>query len=153
MSWFIKNPFGPDENPVKHLVKLLANEAERAGAQLTDQDREILSKESSPQDPVPEDLKQKAKELITRIFDAEPDEFERDPKSFSDSLQWAGAKSYPNIVAIAEEVLYGRAGTRYPQLQGWRLAKDRMLLIISGVLVVFLMFAIVIAGHFLFGWN
>jgi hypothetical protein len=155
MSWFIKNPFGPDEDPVKHMVELLSAEAEKAGTgtPLSLVDKEILARESSPSDLMPEDLRQKAKELIVRIFEAEPDAVERDPKSFSDSFQWAGDSSYPNIVALAEEVARDISRTAFHPPRGWKLVRDRMQLIGCAVLVVLLMFAIVIGAGFLFGWK
>jgi len=153
MSWFPKSPFAPDEDAAEHMVKLLSTEAEKSGTPLTDLDKEILAKGSSPEQ-VPEDLRRKAKKLITSMYLAEPwDELERDPKSFGNSLQWAGDSSYPNIVALAEEVACEMRGEAFPPFQGWKLAKDRMQLIGCGVLVVLVMFAMVIGAGFLFGWK
>lgn len=153
MSWFAKSPFGPDEDAAEHMVELLSAEAEKSGTPLTDLDKEILSNGSSPEQ-VPGDLRQKAKKLITSLYLAEPwDEFERDPKSFGNSLQWAGDSRYPNIVALAEELAIEMRGTAFSPPQGWRLAKDRLQLIGCGLLVVLLMFAIVIGAGFMFGWK
>src|SRR5882762_7949454 len=102
MSWLTKSPFGRDEDPIQHMVELLSEKAEKDGTPLTDSDRAILVKEKSDVEPVPEDLRQRAKELIARMFVEEPwDEFESDPRSFGSSLQWAGDSSYPNIVSPA----------------------------------------------------
>jgi len=65
---------------------------------------------------MPEDLRQRAKEVIGRIFEGEPwDEFERDPKCFSSSLQWAGDSSNSNVVELACEI--ARPGL---PLHGWK---------------------------------
>src|ERR1700688_2189446 len=154
MSWFIKSPFGRDEDPVEHMVKLLSEKAEKEGTPLTDSDRAILVKERSDVEPVPEELRHRAKELIARMFIEEPwDEFAGDPKSFGSSLQWAGDSGYPNIVSLTEEVACETRGEAFPPFQGWKLAKDRMQLIGCGVLAVLFMFAIVIGAGFLFGWK
>jgi hypothetical protein len=156
MGWFVKSPFKPDEDPVKHLVELLSKEAEKAGSPLTAVDKEILGRESSPLDPVPEDLQQKAKALITRVFEAEPvDEFERGSKSFSSSLLWVGDSHYPNIVALSDEVTRNIGGHSLfsSPLRGWKLLGDRAQLISCAVLAVLLIFAAVIGAGFLFGWK
>jgi hypothetical protein len=97
MSWLIKrSPFGRDEDLLDHMVELLSVEAIKDGVPLTERDREILA----DVEPMPEILRQRAKELIIRIYEAESlDEWDRDPKCFSCSLQWAGDGEYPNIVA------------------------------------------------------
>jgi hypothetical protein len=154
MSWFTKSPFGREEDPVQHMVELLSAKAEKDGTPLTESDRAILVKEISDVEPVPEDLKQRAKALIARMFVEEPwDEFESDSKSFGSSLQWAGDLGYTNIVSLAEEVASEFIGEAFTPLQGWKLAKDRMQLIGCGVLTVLLMFAIGIGASFLFGWK
>jgi hypothetical protein len=153
MSWFIKSPFGRDEDPLHHMVELLSDEAIKDGVPLTERDRELLARENSRLEPMPEVLRQRAKDLITLIFEAEPfDEFERDPKCFSCSLQWAGDGRYPNIVALAEEVACDIARPSAP-LYGWKLVKDNLQLVGCGLLVVLLMFAIVAVTGLLFGWK
>jgi hypothetical protein len=154
MSWFGKSPFGRDEDPVKHMLELLCTEAEKAGTPLTDQDQAILASERSELAPVPDDLRQKTKKLIARMLEAESyDEFEWDPKSFGFSLQWVSDSTYPNLVDLTEEVSGELRGTAYPRPRGWKLYKDRMLLIGSGLLVVFLMLAISSSLSLLFGWK
>jgi hypothetical protein len=150
MSWFFrKSPFGPSEDPVEHVIELLSTQAERAGTPLTASDKEILAREASSHDPVPEDLRQRTKNLVAQIYDSEPwDEFERDQKSFTDSLEWTEPAS-PNIVMIAEEVRCENAGLT-PPLHGWKRVKDGLQLIGCSLLVVLLMFAVVIACGFLF---
>jgi hypothetical protein len=81
MGWFTKSPFSRDGDPVKHMVELLSEKGEICGTPITDSDRAILAKESSEAEPLPEDLKCRAKQLIAQIFKDEPwDEFGGDPK-------------------------------------------------------------------------
>ena len=150
MSWFFrKSPFGLGEDPVEHVIELLSKQAERAGTPLTTSEKEVLAREASSLDPVPEDLRQRTKDLVAQIYDSEPwDEFERDPKSFTDSLEWTEPSS-PNIVVIAEEVRCENARLT-PPLHGWKRVKDGLQLIGCAFLVVLLMFAVVLVCGFLF---
>jgi hypothetical protein len=121
-------------------MEMLADEAMKDGLPLTEADKEILVAESVK--PIPEVLRQRAGHLITRILEREPaDEDERDQKCFSYALQWAADGRYPNIVALGREV----ASDMRPAigLHGWRLLKDRLYLVGCGLLVVFLMMAII----------
>jgi len=152
MSWFGKSPFRRDEDPVEHMIALLSNEAAKLGVPFSDKDREILAEERSDQNPIPEDLRERVKDLIARILHAESDPFETDPKSFGNSIQWADPH-YPNIVALAEEVACELSAEVYPPLRGWARVKDQLQLVGCGCLVVLLMFtAVVIAGELL-GWK
>jgi hypothetical protein len=155
MNWRRRSPFSSPEEAASHMVELLAKEAESAGTPLTDQEKEILLQASSESPfSVAEDLRQKAKVLIRRIFEAEaPDEFDREPKSFSDSLLVAGDRGYSNVVALAEEVSREIREAAYPQQHGWRFAKDRMQLVGCGILVVLLMFVVVIVAGIVFHWK
>jgi len=152
MSWFIsKSPFGRDEDPVKHVVELLSREADEAGTSLTALEKEILAQDNL--ESMTDDLRHRAKGLIARIYEAEPwAEFEGDPKSFANSLEWVRDSRYPNVVALAEEVRCEIAGLT-PPLQGWKRVKDAVQLVGCGLLVVLLMFAIVITAGFLLGWK
>jgi len=154
MGWFSKSPFGHNEDPVNHMVKLLSDEAEKAGSPLTQSEKEYLAAGHSDHEPPTEGLEKKTKDLIVRIFEAEPwDEFERDPKSFGNSLQWAGDSRYSNIVALAEEVSCEMTGRSSPPLHGWQKISDRILLVGCGILVVLSMFAIGAVGTIFFGWK
>jgi hypothetical protein len=154
MSWFIrKSPFARSEDVVRHMLELLAHEADKAGSPLTHLERETLAKEYSRFEPLPEDLRHRAKELITRIFEAESwDEFENDPKCFSNSVEWASDLGCPNVVALAEEVRCEIARLT-PPLRGWKRVRDAVQLVGCGLLIVLLMFAVVIAAGFLFHWK
>ena len=151
MSWFHKSPFGRDEDPVSRMVELLFQEADKTGTPLTALDKAILAKESSRSDPMPEDLRDRAKKLITRIYDNKlKTKPEKDPKSFLISLQWASDDpNYQNIVALAEEV----AHTSFPPLHGWELIKNRLQLVGCAVLIVLAMFAVVIGAGILLRWK
>jgi len=152
MSWFSKSPFGHDEDPVEHMLALLCNEAAKDGIHLTDEDRAILAQEGFDQGAIPEDLRKRVKDLIARILIAELDPFVRDPKSFTDSIQWADPH-YPNIVALAEEVATELRAEAYPPLRGWARVKDSVQLVGCGCVVVLLMFvAVILAGYF-FNWK
>jgi hypothetical protein len=150
MSWRRRSPFSSPEEAASHMVELLAKEAEIAGTPLTDLEKEILLQESSEHNSVLEELRQKVKDLTGRIFEAEAsDELYWDPRSFGNSMRWAGERRYPNVVALAEEV----RRTAYPQPHGWKLAKDRMQLIACGLLAVLLMFVVVIVAGVVFHWK
>ena len=153
MNWFIKTPFGPNEDPVEHMVQLLAIEAEKIGIPLSDVEKELLLDETPDQETLPQELREKAKGLIAKILETESGEFDRDPKSFLDSLQWAGDSGYVPVVALAEEVACEIGGNAYPPLKGWQKIKDRGLLIGCGLLVVLAIFAIGAIGTVFFGWK
>jgi hypothetical protein len=105
----------------------------------------------SPQYPIPDDLRQRISQLILGILEDEKfDDAYWDPKSFSNSLQRAGDSHYSNIVAITEEAISRINGAKP---RGWKLAKDRILVIACGLLVVLCMLAIGSGLGFLFGWK
>jgi hypothetical protein len=133
------------------MLDLASDAGEKAGSPLTQLDLEILEREMSPQEPVPDDLRRRVNQLIPGIIDNEQfDESPLGPQSFTNSLRRAGDSHYSNIVAITEEAVTGIEGMK---LHGWKLAKDRILVIICGLLVVLGMFAIVCGLGFLFGWK
>ena len=153
MSWFFrKSPFGPGEDAVHHVIELLSKEAEKGGPPFTSLEKEILAREASSLDPLPKELHQRTRELVTQIYETEPwDEFEREPKSFTDSLEWIEPE-YPNVLMIAEEVWREKFWLT-PPLQGWKRVNDRLQLVGCALFVVLLMFATVIACGFLFRWR
>jgi hypothetical protein len=155
MSWFVKSPFAPEEDPVGHMMDLINAEAEKAGQPLTQSDLDILSKEHSDLDPIPDDLQQRVRKLIIRVLDEEPwDEFEREVKSFGSSMEWArrwhGAKSSnPNILIFAEQVYWGARYKPAPNpLKGWALVGDRILVVLCALVLVL---SVGIIGGILFG--
>jgi len=154
MSWLIrKSPFGKNEDPVEHLVNLLANDASKEGSPLSDLDRKILAEENPDNEPIPGELRARAKQLIARFFEAEPwDDLERDPKSFVSSLEWASDSTCSNIVMLAEETACEISGP-LPRLRGWRLIKDRFQLVGCAVLFIVILGASVAAIQAVFGWK
>jgi hypothetical protein len=122
------------------MVSLLSEEADRSGTPLTDVEREVLSSETAS--PT-EDLRQKASKLIRQIFEREQATAPKEnPKSFGACLEWV-EPDYPNIAALAEEVITSGGFGNVPPLHGRRWVKDRAQLIGCGVLVVLLMLLIV----------
>lgn len=145
MSWVRKDPFGCDEDPIRHMVVLLAVAAENAGIPITDDDKRILCKESRRGEPLPDELREKAKKLIEQILKKDCESVAtEDTKSFGNSLEWAGDRDYPNIVALTEEVIMSGAYVRnLPRLHGWAWVKERIQVVGFGLLIVLLMFLVI----------
>jgi hypothetical protein len=141
----IKNPFASHEDPLAHMVALLSKEAESAGTPFSEDDKKILASESRAEESVPEELRQKAKKLIEELLRKEQSSGAvTDPKSFDNSLEWAGQPGYPNIVALTEEVVASGGSLKtLPKLHGKRWANDRFQLLGCGLSIVLLMFLIV----------
>jgi hypothetical protein len=154
MTWLIKrSPFRQDEDPAEHMVNLLSDMAMKAGTPLSDLDRKILGEENPDNEAIPEGLRQRAKQLIVRIFEGEPwDDLERDPKDFGSSLEWASDSRCSNIVMLAEEVACEIAHP-LPHLHGWGLVKDKLQLIGCAVLFIVILGASIAAIQALFGWK
>jgi hypothetical protein len=139
-----KNPFASHEDPVHHMVALLCKEAESAGIPFTENEKQILASESSSEKPVPEGLRQRAKKLIEELLSKQQTSGAvTDPKSFDNSLEWAGDPGYPNIVALTEEVVTSGSLKLRPRLQGRTWVKDRVQLLGCALSIVLLMFLIV----------
>ena len=135
------------------MVELLAQQAASAGTPLTDEERETLIQARSRRHPLPEELRQKATDLIVKIFEAEDNATVGDPMSFSNAMYWADGEGYPRILALAEDVACDTARATYPPLQGWRLVKDRVQLMGCGILLVLLMLAVVFVIGVVFHWK
>jgi len=140
-----KSPFASDEDPVAHMVALLCKEAESAGIPFSEDEKKILARESASEESVPEELRQRAKRLIQELLRKEQtSKGVADPKSFDNSLEWAGDPGYPNIVALTEEVVTSGGSLKaLPELHGKRWAKDRTQLLGCALAIVLLMFLIV----------
>jgi hypothetical protein len=140
MSWIRKSPFSRDEDVTTRMVSLLSEEADRCGTPLSDAEREILSSETvSPS----EELRQRVLKLIGQIFEREQGTASKeDPKSFGACLEWV-EPDYPNIAALAEEVITSGGFGTVPPLHGRRWVKDRTQLIGCGLLVVLFLFLVV----------
>ena len=140
-----KNSFASHEDPVEHMVALLCKEAESAGIPFSEDEKTILARESTPEESVPEELRQRAKKLIQELLRKEQTSGAvTETKSFDNSLEWAGDPGYPNIVALTEEVVTSGGSLKaLPQLHGKRWAKDRIQLLGCALAIVLLMFLVV----------
>ncbi len=148
----MKNPFANHEDPMEHMIELLSKEAEHAGTPFNADEKKILRSKASSGEPIPEELRRKSKTLIEQLLNREKAaDTSGDPKSFNNSLGWAGDSSYPNIVALTEEVV--TSGTGDLRLRGRRLAKDRIQLIACAVVVILLMLLFVAGLSFVFHWK
>jgi hypothetical protein len=152
MFWIRKSPFGRQEDPIEHMVALLSKEAMNAGVSLSDGERRLLASEVIPGAPISEELRNRTKKLIEKILAREQESStEEDPRSFGNSLEWAGDPDYPNIVMLTEEVVCSGGSRRnLPPLHGWKWVKNRFQLIGCGLSLVLLMFLIVVAGVLIF---
>jgi hypothetical protein len=140
VTWIRKSPFKDQNEAIRHMVDLFAEEARKVGQSVKDEHLDMLSSECS----LPPELEDQARRIIGQILFREELETEaagcEDPKSFSNSLEWAGDSRYPNIVMLTEQVvLEGRASGIFPpspRLHGWPLVKDQLLLWGCGLLIV-----------------
>jgi hypothetical protein len=151
MPWIrkSKNPFASHEDPVEHMMELLSKEGEDAGTPFDATERKILCSGASNKAPVPEELQRKSKTLIEQLLRREQTtETSKDPKSFNNSLEWAGESSYPNIVALTEEVVTSGTGVLRLHGRGW--AKDKIQLVGCALAVVLLMFLLVVSFSVIF---
>jgi hypothetical protein len=148
----MKNPFANHEDPVEHMIELLSKEAEYAGTPFNADEKKILRSKASSGEAVPEELRRKSKTLIQQILSREQAaDTGSDPKSFNNSLGWAGESSYPNVVALTEEVVM--SGTGDLRLHGRRWAKDQIQLLGCAVVVILLMLLLVAELAFVFHWK
>jgi hypothetical protein len=141
MSWIRKSPFSRDEDVTKRMVSLLSQEADRSGTPFTEAEKAILSSETAAPS---EALRQKALKLIGQILESGlATSSEENPKSFFVCLEWV-EPAYPNIAALAEEVITSGGFGKLPPPHGQRCVKDRAQLICCGLLVVLFMFLVII---------
>jgi hypothetical protein len=116
------------------MIELLSKEAAHAGTPFNPDEKKILRSKASSGEAIPEELRRKSKTLIEQLLNREKAaETRSDPKSFNNSLGWAGESSYPNIVALTEEVV--TSGTDDVRLHGRRWVKDQIQLLGCAVVV------------------
>jgi hypothetical protein len=148
----MRNPFANHEDPVEHMIELLSKEAEHARTPFNADERKILRSEAASGEPIPEELRRKFKTLIEQLLNREQAAGTgSDPKSFNNSLRWAGDSTYPNLVALTEEVVM--PGTGDLRLHGRRWAKDQIQLLGCAVVVILLMLLLVAGVSFVFHWK
>jgi TusA-related sulfurtransferase len=131
------------DSAVRHMLGLFAAEARNLGHTLTESDLDLLARQC----PLPPVLELEAKEVITQLLakeelEAEADDCE-DPRSFSNTLEWANEPMYPNIARLTEDVISGK--TREAKLHAWPRVLDTVLLVLSALGVVILM---MVVGYF-----
>jgi hypothetical protein len=128
------------------MVSLLSQEAVRSGIPLTEAEERILVAEFVPGLPITEDFHERTKRLIGQILQRERETpLEERTKSFVSSIEWAGDQNYPNIVAIAEEVITGGGLGPMPPLRGRAWLKDRTKLIGCAFFAVLCLMLIILA--------
>ncbi len=136
MTWIRKSPFRHGQDPLDHRLLALSVEAEAAGTPLSDTERKMLAAEAAPERPIPDDLKQRVKPLISTILQRERT---ADPGTisigFGDAVEWL-EPDYPNIAALAQEVITSGGSGGLPQLHGARLIKDRAQLVGCAIVLV-----------------
>ena len=71
MTWIRKSPFRHGQDPLDHMLLALSVEAEAAGTPLSDTERKMLAAEAAPERPIPDDLKERVKPLISTILQRE----------------------------------------------------------------------------------
>jgi hypothetical protein len=151
MTWIRKSPFRQWQDPLDHMLLALSAEAEAAGTPLSDIERKMLAAEAAPERRIPDDLKERVNPLISTILQRERTV---DPGTisigFGDALEWV-EPDYPNIAALAEEVITSGGFGGLSQLHGARLIKDRAQLVGWAIALVVALMAIAVAIGFLFG--
>ena len=134
MSWIRKSPFGRDEDPAKHMLALLAREAERAGAPFSDAENEILAGGILP---VPSELDAKARSLIEQMLEEEVAAgTERDPKSFGSCLEWSDGAGPSNLVELTYQVASARGAMNPPPIKWGLWFKGKIGLVGCGLAAV-----------------
>ena len=121
------------------------------GTPFSEGERKLLG-EDAPEHPLPEELRQRFTKLIGQLLEKEQEiGAEADPKSFGNSLEWAGDPAYPNVVALTEGLVISR---RPPESLRGRLRremKDLMQVIGCGLTIVLLLAIVVVFCVWMFG--
>lgn len=148
MSWFRNCPFASSEDAAKHMVALVAAQADKVGAPLSEEERRLLLEGAAPPKIAEEELDEKFRKLIEQTFDSEvePD----DPKNLGNSVQWVGDDQYPRIVALAEDVIRSRR-EKFNRTRGRRRAIDRIQLVGCGLVAVMLLMLFAALLGWIFG--
>jgi hypothetical protein len=142
MSWIRKSPFSRDEDVTRCMVSLLSQEADRSGTPLTEAEKAILSSDAASPS---EELRQRVLKLIRQILEKDQTMSpEENAKSFGACLEWV-EPYYPNIAALAEQVITSGGFGKLPPLHGRQWVKDRAQLIGCGLLAVLVMFLVIAA--------
>jgi hypothetical protein len=150
MTWIRRSPFRHGQDPLDHMLLALSVEAEAAGLPLSKTEKKMLAAEATPERPLPDDLKERVKPLISTILQRERT---ADPGTnsigFSDALEWV-EPDYPNVAALAEEIITSGGLGDFPHLHGGRLIKDRAQLVGCAIALVVALMAVGLTISFLF---
>ena len=122
MTWIRTSPFRHGQDPLDHRLLALSVEAEAAGTPLSDTERKMLAAEAAPERPIPDDLKERVKPLISTIF-------QRERTADPGTIQLVLATPW----------------------SGWSPIKDRAQLVGCAIALVVALMAIAVAIGFLFG--
>jgi hypothetical protein len=147
LPWLRRSPFSDLEDPIAHMVELISKRAIVEGHPLTQDEQRFLAAEKINRNPLLDDFQPRVKRLIELILDSEVDS--HDPKSLSNSLEWASDFGYSNVAAMIEEVCVSRA-ENFPKLHGRKWIADRVQLVGCGVLTVILLTLLVASIEYLF---
>ena len=148
MTWIRKSPFSRREDPLDHMLLAISREAEAAGIPLSETERQMLAAEVVPELPIPDDLKGRVKPLISAILQRErATDTGANTLGFGDALEWV-EPDYPNIAALAEEVITSGGLGALPKLHGGRLFKDQAQLVGCAIALVLALMAIAVAISF-----
>lgn len=151
MFWARKSPFTPNEDAAEHMVALLARHAELAGSPLNDEEKKLL-REDALEHPLTEAQRQRFLDLIQQLLERElKGEGAADPRSFGNSVEWAGDPEYPNVVALAEDVIVARRQAETLRVRMSRELKDLAHLVGCALMTVFLFAVVVGLCALLFG--
>jgi hypothetical protein len=143
MTWTRKSPFTSNADPVEHMVELLSNERANVGTPFNADEKQVLRRKASNVEPVPEELRRKSKAVIEQLLKRKQTaETNNDPKSFNNSLEWAGESDYPNIVALTEAVVMSGTGILRLHGRGW--VKDKIQVIGCALIIVLFMLLLVV---------
>ena|SRR6266478_899390 len=150
MTWIRKSPFLHGQDPLDHMLLLISLEAEAVGTPLSDAEKKILGSEAIPERPIPDYLKDRVKPLVSAILQRERTAAPgSNAIGFGDALEWV-EPDYPNIAALAEEIITSGGFGALPQLHGARLTRDRAQLVGRALALVVALMAIAVTIGFLF---
>lgn len=147
MAWIKvrRSPFGRDEDPLARMISLLSAKDARCGVPLSEDEKDILRAETNRREEISPLLEEKIRPLIQNLLVTQAPESIEDPKSFGNSLEWAGDFGYPTIVALTEAVVVRSRKDISPRA----IVYDRLRLVACGIGVVLLMMFLVVTASLL----
>jgi hypothetical protein len=132
------------------MVNLLSYEAETDGVPLTETEKKLLGEEFVPGKTIPNEFRERVKRLISKVLERQQNTATNGgQRSFGDALEWV-EPGYPNIAALAEEVITSGGFGALPPRHGKAWMKDRAQLIGCAIVLVMVLMTIGIAISFLF---